>query len=65
MELVLGKVVWGRGGFSLPKSGRPAFAEAASRRQAEVAPAHGGKANCSFICAKLSSLVCSRMSIKE
>jgi len=41
MKLVFGAFAWGRGGFSLPKSGRPAFAEAASRRQAEVAPTHG------------------------
>jgi hypothetical protein len=40
VKLVFGVVVWGGGGFSLPKSGRPAFAEAASRRQAEVAPTH-------------------------
>ena len=43
MKLVFGAFVWGRGGFSLPKSGRPAFAEAASRRQAEVAPTHKEK----------------------
>jgi hypothetical protein len=55
MKLVFGAFVWGRGGFSLPKSGRPAFAEAASRRQAEVAPTHKEKVKCSFIYAKLNN----------
>jgi hypothetical protein len=48
MELDFGAIVSGRGGFSLPKSGRPAFAEAASRRQAEVAPTHEEKINCCY-----------------
>jgi hypothetical protein len=57
MELVFGSFIWGRGGFSLPKSGRPAFAEAASRRQAEVAPTHEGKPGSSFIYAKPNNLM--------
>jgi hypothetical protein len=65
MELVFWAFIRGRGGFSLPKSGRHAFAEAAPRRQAEVAPTHEGKVKCSFIYAKLNNIANLRFQIAD
>jgi hypothetical protein len=55
MKLVLGRSSGVGEALASLSKGRPAFAEAASRRQAEVAPTHEEKVKCSFIYAKLNN----------